>query len=323
MFKKWYLLMDKESGDGGSNAGGAGNGGSNNNMLGGSSASGTPAGDSSGGTPPGDPGKNGAAAASGDPGANAPSNDWRTSLPENMRENFKRFTSVEALAGSYMSLQKMVGGDKMAVPTKNFTDEDWNNTYRKLGLPEKVEDYAVQFKDGVTIDDKFSTAFRENAHKLGILPKQAQGLADWFSQVNLSAEAEVQAELKKQFDAGVAKLKAEWGNAFDLNIGRANKVLSEIGGKEVRDYFVSRGLGGDEQIVRLLAKVGETLYKEHKFVEGQGTGETLSPKELDTEIKKLQADPAYLTKEHPNHKAVVAEVQELFAKRYPTKVDKK
>jgi len=45
----------------------------------------------------------------------------------------------------------------------------------------------------------------------------------------------------------------------------------------------------------------------------------MSPQELDKEINKLRMDPAYMDKSHPNHKAAVAEVKDLFEKRYPSK----
>lgn len=314
MFKTCMRLLMDEAGDGGS-GGGTGSGGGNNSLLGGAGSGNGSGGAGDGGKGDAGSGKDGAgdkgAAGGGTPNAA----DWRSSLSKDLQEHpsLKKITSVEALAGSFVNAQKMIGADKLVIPGKHSTDEDWTNVYRKLGVPEKLEEYGVKFKDGVTVDEKFSNDFRAQAHKLGVLPKQAQALADWFSDINLGAETQLKADLDKQFQAGVANLKKDWGNSFELNVGRANRVLSELGGKEISEYFVKNGLGGNEQVIRLLAKVGETLYKEHKFVEGQDTSNVLSPKELDAEIRKLQADPAYLTKEHPNHKAIVTEVQGLFA----------
>lgn len=315
MFKKFYLLMNGEGGDGGSN------GGTNNSMLGGdpaasgNGASETPPANNSGEQPP-----NGSA---NPPPNNNNSSDWRSGLSKELQDNaaLKKFTSIEALAGSYVNAQKMIGADKLVIPGKHATDEDWNNVYRKLGVPEKIEDYQIKFKDAATVDQKFSEDYRSAAHKLGILPKQAQALADWFSDLNAGAEQQFKEAADKSYQEGVTRLKTEWGNSFDLNIGRANKVL-QLGGPDLSKALLSKGLGGDEHVVRLLAKVGETLYKEHKFVEDQGVGgNAMSPKELDAEIRKLQADPSYFDAKHPNHKNIVDEVKELYAKRYP--VDKK
>lgn len=304
-------LMDK-AGDGTGAGASAGN-----SMLGG----GNGAGASGGGT-----NANGDAGGNGNDGANGGGSaaDWRAGLPKEMQDNpvLKKYTSVEALAGAYVNAQKLIGADKIPVPSKHTTDEEWNQIYRKLGLPEKEEEYAVKFKEGTSIDDDFTKAFKANAHKFGVLPKQAQALADWFSDVNINAEKAVQGEMAKQYEAGVANLKKDWGNAFDLNIARANKALSELGGKETVEHFIKSGYGGDEKVMRFLAKVGETVFGEHKVVEGQGTSSAMNPQELDAEIRRVQAEPGYYDKSHPNHKAIVKEVADLYAKRYPQTVDK-
>lgn len=315
---RWYNLMD-EAGDGGAgaagnnsllNAGGKG-GGANNNAGSGDGGAGASGGASGGGNNAGSAG-----------GGNA--SDWRAGLPKEMQENasLKKYTSIEALAGAYLNAQKIIGAEKIPVPGKHTTEEEWKAIFQKLGVPEKPEDYTVKFKEGFSVDEKFSKEFQQHAHKLGILPKQAQALADWFSDINMGSEQSVQAELKKQFETGVANLKKDWGNAFDLNVARANKALAELGGEEIVNHFLKRGYGGDEKVIRFLAKVGETLFGEHKVVEGQGGSGVMTPKELDTEISRLQKEPAYFDKTHPNHKSIVEEVRELYAKRYPS-VDKR
>ena len=109
--------------------------------------------------------------------------DWRTSLPKDMQENvsLKKYTSVEALAGAYINAQKLIGGDKIPVPTSHTTPEEWNGIFRKLGVPEKKEDYKVSFGEKPPVGDTFANAFVDQAYKLGIIPAQAQKLADWFN----------------------------------------------------------------------------------------------------------------------------------------------
>lgn len=247
--------------------------------------------------------------------------DWRSALPKELQEDatFKKFADVSALAQSYVNAQKLIGADKIPVPTKHTTPEEWNNIYKRLGLPEKPEEYAVKFKEGISIDDKFSNGFKETAYKLGVLPKQAQALADWFSDINLGSEQSIKAEAEKRFQAGVVELKKEWGNSFELQLARANKVISDIGGQELVDHINAQGLGADTKIVKFLAKLGETMFAEHKFVDAQGTADAMSPDQIDKEIRALQAQPGYMDKLHPSHKAVVKEVTELYQKRYPQK----
>jgi len=247
--------------------------------------------------------------------------DWRSALPKELQEDatIKKFTDVSTLAQSYVNAQKLIGADKIPVPSKHTTDEEWAGIYRKLGVPEKIDDYTVKFKEGVSVDDKFTADFRALAHKTGVHPKQAQALADWFSDVNLGAEQSVKAEVQKRFDTTVVELKKEWGNAYDLQLSRAQKVANELGGESFIKELESTGMGGNKHVIQFLAKIGEKMYAEHKFVEAQGGTNTMTPADLDKEINRLKTEPAYTDKLHPRHKDVLAEMTDLFQKRYPSK----
>lgn len=313
-----HLLDTAGGGDGG------GSGGAGSLLTPSGGGSGAPAGAGDAGAASGaDSGKPAGDAGTGDGAKGGGTADWRSQLPKELQEDatLKKYTSVSALAGAYLNAQKLIGADKIAIPGKHATEEDWKNVYKKLGVPEKVDEYQVKFKEGVSIDEKFSKSFREFAHSKGILPSQAQALADWFSDVNAGSEAEIANEQKQQFAKTVETLKKDWGNSFDLQVARANKVIQEAGGDELAQHFATLGLGGDAKVMKFLAKVGEDLYGEHKFVEGQGGASTLTPKEIDAKIASLTKESAYFEKTHPNHKAVVAEVQDLFKLKYP--IDKK
>lgn len=310
-----YMLMEEAGGDGGPGGNGA------PSLI-------TPAGQAS--TPPsgggdGNPGDGGEG--KGNPPAPktpaAPAaTDWRSALPKELQDDatVKKFPSVEALAGAYINAQKLIGVDKIPVPGKNTTADEWKNIYSKLGLPESVEKYDVKFKEGVTIDDNFSKAFRENAHKAGILPTQAQGLADWFSDITKESENKFMQERKQNFDTGVAELRKEWGNAFDLNIARANKLILDTGAVE---HFNKMGYGSDPLLMKYLATAAEKIYKDAKIVDGgKGSGANArTPNEIKAAIGKLQTDVAYNSKDHPGHAAAVQEMSNLHAELYP--VDKK
>ena len=70
-----------------------------------------------------------------------------SSLPEDLRTepSLQNIQDVNQLAKGYVSAQRMVGADKMAIPTKNSTPDDWKEVYTKLGLPETPDNYGVNF----------------------------------------------------------------------------------------------------------------------------------------------------------------------------------
>lgn len=276
-----------------------------------------------GGTPPATPP---ATPPTATPPAAAPSGtptDWRATLPESIREDatLKKYKSVDDLAGAYINAQKLIGGNKMIVPNENTSEDEWKDIFKKLGVPEKVDDYKVKFKDGSTIQEDFVKDFQATAHKLGVLPKQAQALAEWFSDINLGSEAKIKAQAVESLKQTQADLKKEWGNAYQVKINRATKVLMENGGKELVDHFNSMGWGADKKALSFLAGLGDLLYKEDGIVPGGGGDPALTPKEIQGEINKIMGDskhPYYL-KDHPGHKAAVEQVRQMHEQLYSQK----
>lgn len=311
------ILFDGE-GDGGSGGGGAAS------LLGTPPDGGTPPAGGGGGNPPpgaaGGAGGAGAGGAPNDPAKSTPT-DWRTSLPKELQEDatLKKFTSVHALAGAYVNAQKLIGADKIAIPTEHTSAEEFRGVLNKLGLPEKVDDYKLEFKEK-SIGTDFTKKFTAKAHEIGILPKQAQALADWYGEVADAEMVNAQNFSKQQFEQTVADLKKEWGNGYNLNVGRANKVLLEYGGKELVQAFNEQGLGANKSVLQLLAKLGEHLYKEPKHLGGgeSGVGD-MTPKELDAAMAKLRSEPAFYDRNHPRHKIVVEEMDGLAKQRWAPK----
>jgi len=231
-----------------------------------------------------------------------------------------KFGSIPALAGAYVNLQKLIGKDKIVVPGEGTTDDQWKEIFEKLGVPKEAKDYAVKFKDGVKLDQKFTEDFKANAHKLGILPKQAQALADWFSDINLNSTKAEEDAYKQQAENNVKNLKAEWGAAAPVKQARINKLLDEHGGAEVKKEFIKLGLGHEPAVLKMLASVADKLYKEGSIKGDGSVGEPqLTPKEALAEARKIIGDMKhpYHIKDHPSHKDAVAKVKELFEAANP------
>lgn len=320
MKKTWNNVLGGLLMDAATDAGGAGGGASNSFITPGGGAvppaSGTPnpAPGAAANPPANDPAAGGAPA-----GAAAPS--WLSSLPKELQDdvNIKKFPDVSTLAKSFVNAQKLIGADKIVVPNKYTTPEEWTAIHRKLGVPEKIEEYGVKFKDGVTVDEKFSNEFKTLAHKNGILPGQAQALADWFSDVNKGAEQELAKTMDTQFKQNLADLQKDWGNAFQINIARANKVVNEVGGEEFAKYLNDTGMGADKRVIQFFAKLGEQMYGEDTFVDGASGAQIMDPKAVQSAIDAIKANPAYFDKNHPQQKALVQEMATLMGQLHPAK----
>ena len=76
---------------------------------------------------------------------------WKSSISEEFRNdpNIEKFTEIDALAKSYINATRMIGQDKVAVPNKNSTEDQWNEVYSKLGRPETPDKYSLNVESDV------------------------------------------------------------------------------------------------------------------------------------------------------------------------------
>lgn len=243
---------------------------------------------------------------------------WVDSLPEDLRAepSIKLHKDVGSMARSYLNAQKMVGADKIPVPGQNASDQDWQQVFRKLGVPESVDKYELKAPEGS--NPEIISEFKKVAHAAGVLPKQAEQMVGFYQQINQKQQEANQTQTRAKMEEGVNSLRKEWGQAFDKELDVAKSALKQFGGDETLDYLRKNGLNNDPVIIKLLNKVGKSL-SEDKFQGGGSGGGASTPKEAQAKITAMQSDPkgAYLNGDHPNHKAAVAEMQELYKQAFP------
>ena len=70
---------------------------------------------------------------------------WKDSISEVYRNdpNIQKFSEADALPKSYINAVRMIGQDKMIVPNKNFTEDQWEEAYIKMGRPDSAEKYSL------------------------------------------------------------------------------------------------------------------------------------------------------------------------------------
>ena len=115
---------------------------------------------------------------------------WKDSISEAYRNdpNIEKFTEIDALAKSYINATRMIGQDKMVVPNKNFTEDQWEEAYIKMGRPDSAEKYSLDFKsDVVSLDEQAIKNFQEQSFKLGLNNEQAKGVLDFYKN-NMEAQ---------------------------------------------------------------------------------------------------------------------------------------
>lgn len=250
---------------------------------------------------------------------------WRDELPDDIKADpsLSAILDVPSLAKSYVHAQKLVGADKVIVPTQHATEDDWQGVFRKLGNPEKLEDYKVERPKDAPFDDEFVGAFKAIAHKAGVLPKQAQNLVNWFNEASKAQSEKLASGYQAELVKGIDALKAEWGQAYSAKLSRANQVLFEAGGQELSELLKQTGLSAHPLMIKAFAKVGDML-KEDAIPADDAGGQLITPAQADSKISAIFGNPdhPYHKPYHAGHKSAVAEMEQLFAAKFPnTKTD--
>ena len=240
--------------------------------------------------------------------------NFKDLIPENFREekSLNNFNNMEDFVKSYLHAQKLVGADKIPVPNKHATEDDWNEVFKKLGAPETPDDYQYNFKD-VELDQNQVQEFNKEAHKLGLLPRQAESLIKFYNEMNSNnaasqEEAAAQAQLQTE-----TELRKEYGPQFSKRLDQAKKLaVNSLGSDFLENTYLKDGsrLGDNIKVIKAFSDLADKL-SEDEIIKGDGS-EYMTAKDIEKEINELtQEGSAYWIKTHPNHNKAVQEVLKL------------
>ena len=177
-----------------------------------------------------------------------PTSDWRSSLSEDVATHsaIKDIKTVEDLAKATINAQKMVGADKVVIPSKDQGREAWDEVYNKLGRPEKPDQYEMPeegIPSNVPLDEAQLGDLRSAAHSLGMNKQQFAGLVRYMAEKSAENAESRHAASQHSREEAVAELRTEFGAAFDQNVTMARDAVEKFGGdalKQVLDNQVNK-----------------------------------------------------------------------------------
>ena len=252
---------------------------------------------------------NSASVGTGENGTTQQPKTWRDSLPEDFRNDpsLVNFKGVDDLAKSFIHAQKLIGKDKVVLPTASSTPEEWNGLYKKLGMPDS-DKYSVE---GLG-EDEASGKLKELFVKNNILPNQAKEIMNFLANEFSANETDVDAQYEQAVQAGIEELKADWGEAYAPNLQRAVAVIEMFGDEDIKSYLNETGLGNDPKLIKFFAKVG-AQFSEDSF-KGNTTA-AMSRQDAQARINQLYSDKQgpLLNSRDPRHKDALAEIEKLSA----------
>ena len=257
---------------------------------------------------------------SGDPKTETPetSTDWKVSLSDDVKadKSLENIKDINALAKSYIHAQKMVGSDKIPVPNKYATEDDWNAVYEKLGRPKTADGYKFDLPQDKQVDEVSLKEFSSQAHKLGLLPNQAQGMVKFYNEITAKSLQDADSKALAARETSTKELKQEWGQAFDQKVSQAATLAKSVGATELLDTNLADGtkLGDHPVMIKAFAELANKMGEDSIV---QASGPTyLTPNQIEKQIGELtQENSAYWDKNHTNHEAAVQEVLALREKK--------
>ena len=241
---------------------------------------------------------------------------WKDSISEAYRNdpNIEKFTEIDALAKSYINATKMIGQDKVVIPTNNSTEEHWDDVYAKLGRPESADKYALDAKsEVVNLDETAIKSFAEQSHKLGLNNKQAQGILEFYKNNMEGTAQQSKIDTETAQSQAEQELRQEWGRDFEGKVKQAGALAKANINPEVLDMTLSNGtrLGDHPEIIKGFAKIAG-MMSEDKIVATES--ENVDTKtDIESEISALTNDTnsPYWNKNHPEHDKIVQQVYTL------------
>jgi len=247
--------------------------------------------------------------------------NWRSQLSDELKDHstLEPIQSVENLAKAYVNASSMIGRDKIALPGKHASADDWSEVYDQLGRPESGEHYEIDAGEGS--DEDLVGWFKNTAHDIGLNNDQAQRLIGAYNDM-LGHQAEAAGpNLEAIQEEVTAELRQEYGNAFDDRLVIGKSIVDEFSDNDMSNILLAdgRALGDHPDFIRAMVNVGMFIREkvsEDDFI-GDRSDNSMTPAEAEAQLVEIEAQNGPLwDRHHPQHQNFVTERNRLYEAIY-------
>ena len=254
------------------------------------------------------------------PDTTTESTGWREGLSPDIKDHtsLSEFKTPDDLAKSYVNQQKMIGVNKIPIPDSFGENEEvrgkfFNEVFDRLGRPKEAKDYKVP--EGAKGEQRDIDAFKAEAHKLGILPYQFEGIYKYqMGIVDRVERQQAEGKVKKNQDSE-ASLRQELGLAYEGKILKAQTLLNKYGGDDYKALLDS-GFGSDPAVVKFMIKMSD-MMSEDGIVKGQSEV-TMTPEQARKEVNTVTKQLLEMKQSDPEYKDLLSRKRVLYEMAYPS-----
>ncbi len=217
-----------------------------------------------------------------------------TALHDN--PTLKASKTIESLASQTVSAQKMVGADKIAVPTEASTDAERDAFFTAGGRPETAADYNFAKPEELP-DENYSQEYVNGLQDLlfahGASKKLAEALVKYDTEFKVNHFATVAQDEKLAMTELEDGLHDDWGNGFEQKKHDGNVAINKGAEGETPEFKarVVEKYGRDPDLTRLLANLGK-VYREAGIITVTSIP---TPSDMQEEIDDITASNVYGT----------------------------
>jgi hypothetical protein len=240
-------------------------------------------------------------------------------VPEDVRNDssLKDIKDIKGLVSGYVNAQRMVGYDKIAIPSKPDSP-DWENVWAKLGRPAKPEEYKFgEVQSRLPVQEPVKKDFMATAHKIGLSQRQADELYKWYMTSGDKMVGEQEETARRLQAEATNKLKQEYGAAYDDKVAIARQALRSLGDDELLSFLDQTRLGDHPALVRTFVKIGQMLKEDGKLEGGGRESHAMSPAEAKARIAEKRADADFMQRYQNGDAEAKKEMDALYRDAHP------
>jgi len=242
-------------------------------------------------------------------------------LPAKYWDGEKKAPRIEDLGKGYQNLEKLLGSEKVPVPTSDEDAEGWDRWFKATGRPDKADDYelerATEYPSDLPYDEEMEKGFRAWAHANGLNKKQAGALYGGYVKTQIERYAAHSTAQKQKLAEVQHALQREHGGQYEGFLGQAKTALQQYADPDFKAMLDETGLGNDPRMIRVFGKIGKELGVGGDKLKG-APPQAASGTDMKTAIADFrnQHNKALMDKDHPDHGRRVNEMKALYERAY-------